>query len=248
MFKKIILSLLLPFLLIGCEDKKPNQKVLKVATSGDNPPFEFYENGKLTGFDIKLMEKIATQLGKTVEFVDMDFGGIIAALQSGRVDAAIAAFTPTEERKKAVDFSDVYYEALPSFIVLQGTSSISVHNMQNKILGVQMGTTHERAAQKISDQTPSLEIVSLNKIPDLIQALKARRVDAILIGSTEAQAIVQADSTLGSQEAKDLPIVEVGNVIVFPKGSPLKGPINDALKALEKDNTIVSLKKQWGLK
>lgn len=248
MFKKLILSLLLPFLLIGCEDKKPNEQVLKVATSGDNSPFEFYENGKLTGFDIKLMEKIAKQLGKTVEFIDMDFGGIIAALQSRRVDVAIAAFTPTEERKKAVDFSDIYYEALPSFIVLQGTPPISLHNSQGKTLGVQMGTTHERAAHKISEQNPSLEVLSLNKIPDLIQALKARRINAILIGSTEAYAIVHADSTLSTQEARDLPIVEVGNVIVFPKGSLLKGPVNEALKALEKDNTITSLKKEWDLK
>lgn len=247
MFKKIIVSLLFPFLFIGCEDQKSSPHILKVATSGDNPPFEFYEKGQLTGFDIELMQQVAAKIGKTIEFVDMDFGGIIAALQSGRVDAAIAGLTPTQERRKAVEFSDIYYEALPALITLKSVPYSSVEDLQNKILGVQMGSTHEKAAQKAIEIGRSLTIISLNKIPDLIQDLKAHRVDAILIGSTEAQAIIQADPMLSIQIPRDIPTTDIGNAIAFPKGSLLKEPIDKALKDLESDKSMAALKKKWVL-
>lgn len=248
MFKKIIIGLLMPLFFLGCEDQKSSENIMKVATSGDNLPYEFYENGQLTGFDIDLMKKIGAKLGKTIEFVDMDFGGIIAALQSGRVDAAIAGLTPTQERKVSVDFSEPYYQAVPAFITLRENSFSSILELQGKTLGVQMGSTHEKTAEKAAETIHPLTVRSLNKIPELIQDLKAKRIDAILIGGTEAKAIAAADSMLFAQEnVKDLHNMDTGNAIALPKESPYLELINEALRSLEEEKGFAALKKQWAL-
>ena len=49
-------------------------------------PFEYMQDGKVVGFDIELMDAIAKSLGLGVEIMNMEFKGLIPALQSNRID------------------------------------------------------------------------------------------------------------------------------------------------------------------
>ena len=69
------------------------------------PFFEYKVKGELVGFDIELGKMIAQELGKKAEFQDLQFSSILAAVQSGMVDAAISTISITEERQKTFDFS-----------------------------------------------------------------------------------------------------------------------------------------------
>ena len=105
---------------------KANGKLV-VGTAPGYPPFEFVvdKSGKsqVVGADIDLAKKIADEIGVKLEIKAMDFDALIMALQSSKVDMVITSMTPTEERKKSVDFSDVYFE---------GTNSILVNSNFNK--------------------------------------------------------------------------------------------------------------------
>ena len=87
-----------------------NAPVLKVGTDGASEPFSFVYNNQLAGHDIELISRIAYMLKMRIEFSQMPFSSTIVALTTGKVDVA-PTITPTEERDKQVDFSDVYYEA-----------------------------------------------------------------------------------------------------------------------------------------
>ncbi len=96
-------------------------KVIKVGTSADYPPFESVDsNGNKVGFDIELMNEVANRLGVKVEWVDMPFDSLIAAVQGGKIDASISAFNYSEERDKMIDFSDAYYTSEDAFTVADG--------------------------------------------------------------------------------------------------------------------------------
>jgi len=94
---------------------------LVVGTSADYAPYEFHKmiDGKDTiiGFDIEIAKEIAKDLGVTLEIQDMGFDGLLQALNAGKVDFVISGMTPTDERKKAVDFSKVYYVAKQGVII-----------------------------------------------------------------------------------------------------------------------------------
>lgn len=92
-------------------------QVIRMGTNAQFPPFEYYEGTKPVGFDISMSEMIARDYGKRLEVVDMDFGGLIAALQSGAIDFIAAGMTATDERRKNVDFSDTYYRSSQMIIV-----------------------------------------------------------------------------------------------------------------------------------
>jgi len=94
----------------------PNGTLL-MGTNADFPPFEFIEYGEIVGIDPDLARAIGDILGYQIEIVDMDFAGIILAVQTGQVDFGMAGMTITEERLEQVDFTQGYFLSGQSIIV-----------------------------------------------------------------------------------------------------------------------------------
>ncbi len=86
-------------------------KDLVVATDTAFVPFEFKQGDRYVGFDIDLWDAIAKDMGVTYKLQPMDFNGIIPGLQTHQVDVGIAGITIKDERRRAVDFSDPYYDS-----------------------------------------------------------------------------------------------------------------------------------------
>lgn len=83
--------------------------VLKVGMDPSDEPMCFIKDGKNTGFDCELIERIAYEMGRRVEYVNMNFPSLVPALKSGKIDVVISDITATEERRKMVDFTEPYY-------------------------------------------------------------------------------------------------------------------------------------------
>ena len=82
-------------------------EVLRVATSGTEEPYTFIMNGEQVGLAPEIIQRIASELGMRVEYVNMDLASKLAAVVAGKVDMA-TQLCSTEERRKQVDFTDVY--------------------------------------------------------------------------------------------------------------------------------------------
>jgi polar amino acid transport system substrate-binding protein len=87
---------------------KGGELVIGVSIGG--PPFTFMQNNQALGFDIELARRFAVSIGKEARFSDMEFGGLVAAVASHKVDLIISSIFITAERKKLIDFSEPYYE------------------------------------------------------------------------------------------------------------------------------------------
>jgi polar amino acid transport system substrate-binding protein len=100
---------------------KRETKMPQIANSGANgtlvagvstggAPFTFIQDNVLLGFDIELLDRFGAAIGKKIEYSDMEFGGLIAAVASGKVNLIAASIYITEERQKQINFSDPYFE------------------------------------------------------------------------------------------------------------------------------------------
>lgn len=96
--------------------KRPNGKLV-VATNAAFKPYEYYENGVMTGFDVDLLQAICDELGMEPDMEDMEFDSIINAVQSGKADVGASGMTVTEDRLKNIDFTDSYINAKQVIIV-----------------------------------------------------------------------------------------------------------------------------------
>lgn len=83
---------------------------LVVAIAANREPMCFISDNRIVGLDCELIERIAYKIGRPVVYSDMKFSSLIAALESGKADLAISNMSPTEERKKVVNFSDEYFK------------------------------------------------------------------------------------------------------------------------------------------
>lgn len=169
-----------------------------LGTSAEYAPYEFHKNidGKdtIVGFDIEIAKEIAKNLGVDLEIKDMDFGNLLTELKLGKVDFVIAGMTPDEERSKAVDFSEIYYEAKQAvFVRAEDKDKFkTMADLEGKSIGVQMGSTQEKIAQGIK----GAKLKSLGKTTELVLELKSKKVDALIVELPVAQGYVKTNPDL----------------------------------------------------
>ncbi len=82
---------------------------VKISIAAGAAPFQFYRDGKLTGFEIELCERFSIYIGRPVEFFDSDWASLVTSIAAGSNDMAISALNISPERTEAVDFSVPYY-------------------------------------------------------------------------------------------------------------------------------------------
>ena len=223
-----------------------NSKTLVMGTSADYPPFEYIDSAKgedIIGFDVDIANYIADELGYQVEIKDMDFSGLITALSSERVDFVLAGMTPTEERKENVDFSEIYYTA-NHMIVSSADEKISTpEELEGAKVGVQLGSIQEDKANEIKDSGVKMEIVTLNRIPELIQELKSGRYDAIIIEDTVANGYLKSNEDLTGENLPNTE--EAGSAVAFPKDSKLREDFDTVIKEMKESGKLDELIEKW---
>lgn len=243
-------SLLTLSLAAGCGANKQAQpgatdtkKKLVMATSADYFPYEYHDTSggkdQIVGFDIDIAKQITKDLGYELEIKDMDFNGLLPALQTGRVDFVMAGMTPNPERLKNADFSSIYYEAKNTIVSKKGSSLKTPADLKGKKVGVQLGSIQEEEAKKMEGVT----VVPLNKIPEIVQEIKSNRIDAAIIEDTVAKGYTSTNADL---EFTTIPNTEAaGSAVAFPKGSKQVDAFNKALQKLKDSGDIDKLIKKW---
>jgi arginine/lysine/histidine transporter system substrate-binding protein len=249
-FSIFLIGLLTIGLLTACGTSTENKsgegkKVLIMGTSADYPPFEYIDSAKsdeIIGFDVDLAKAITEKLGYEVKVRDMDFNGLIPALESGKVDFVLAGMTPTEKRKKNVDFSDVYYTAKHMIVAKKDSGIQTLEDLDGKVVGVQLGSIQADKAKEIA-KSVNIKIEDRNRIPELVQEIMAGRMDAAIIEDTVAKGYLEKNPELGGFKIEDKE--EAGSAIAFPKGSKLTDDFNRVLKEMKENGELDKLIVKW---
>ena len=124
--------------------------VLKVGVKNAVQGFSFQDTltGEYKGLEDSLAEMIAEHLGVDVEFTTVTAATRGELLDSGDIDAVLATFTITDERKKSWDFSTPYYTDYVSVLVEDSTGIKELADFKDKVVGVSSGSTSARALVK----------------------------------------------------------------------------------------------------
>lgn len=218
------------------------EKLLKMATSADFPPFESRDaEGNFEGFDIDLANLIAEELGYELEIEDMKFDGLIGALQADRIDMVMSGMSATDKRKKNVDFSTTYHHSGEMFVTTADSAIESLEDLEGKTVGVQLGTIQEEGAETLSEEY-GFEVKKVDDSGLLIQELNSNRIDVGYMDKTVGVGYVNEQDLKGFD---DPTMSSPGMGIAFPKGSELVTDVNDVLKKLEEEGKIQELEDKW---
>lgn len=175
----LIMSLLIGTMTYGAE------KIL-VGTNAEYKPYEYLENGKLTGFDIEFMEKIAKDAGYEVEWKNLSFDGLIPALQMKKIDVVIADMSATEERAKAVNFTIPYIKtgkaSTNAIVVAENSTIAKKEDIKGKNVGAQLATIQEDMAKSLGGI-----IKPYNNFTSALMAIQQGKLDAVVIANDAAE-------------------------------------------------------------
>lgn len=217
---------------------------LLVAHDTNFKPFEFRdETGAYTGFDIELWTELANRANLEFVFQPMDFNGIIPGLQTGQLDAAIAAMTITPERQQVVDMSDPYYDTGIMLVVRAEDAEKyqSLDDLEGKIIACKIGTS---PADYLRDEFGKASEVRLFPNNDGMYL-------EVLSGGAEA-AFFDESVVRDFAAASNGRLIVVGPLymgqsygIGFPKGSPHVAAINAALQSMREDGSYAALHAKW---
>jgi polar amino acid transport system substrate-binding protein len=235
------LLLALAVLSLGTGALHAQDNVLRVGTDPTFPPMEFVENDKRTGFDIELVEALGKAMGKQIQWVDIDFKGLIPGLVSKRFDMAVSAIYITDERKKVVDFTDSYYAGgLVAMVKSDNTTINKLADLDGKRVSVQVGT---KSVNYLGEHHPKVQRVEVEKNQEMFSLVAIGRTDAAVTGKPAA---FQYARTRGGMRVLDeqLTVEEYGMAV--RKDTPeLTAAVNAALVKLKADGTYAALVQKW---
>lgn len=171
---------------------------LIMGTNADFPPYEFIQDGKIVGIDAEIAAAIADKLGRKLVIDNMDFGAIIAAVQTGKIDMGMAGMTVTDERLESINFSKSYAKGVQVIIVREDSEIKSVDDLYegDKIytIGVQQDTTGDLYATWYLEDEGLATVDRYNKGSDAIMALTSGKVDCVIIDNEPAKSFVATNN------------------------------------------------------
>ena len=161
-------------------------ETFKVAVLGTLPPFNSMVDGVLDGYEVELMRRFALYVKRPVEFQLMDFGAIIPALISNKIDAALSSINVTEERQKMI--IQVPYYSSRSYVIVKrpenhSTVIKSESDLKGKTVGVNLGTLSETY---LYNKYGMSSVKSFNNDVDGITALRTDHIAAYYLDNINA--------------------------------------------------------------
>ncbi|MCS5422377.1 MULTISPECIES: basic amino acid ABC transporter substrate-binding protein [Psychrilyobacter] len=236
---KLIMAVIIGMLMVACGNEKKIEKIY-VGTNAEFAPFEYLEDGKTVGFDMDLMAEISKEIGVEMEIKDMAFDGLLPALQAKKVDMIIAGMTATEERKKAVNFSETYYKANQVIITAEDAEDIpDFEGLKGKKVGVILGFTGDVVVSEID----GVEVKKYNAGYAAIMDLKEGKIDAVVLDGEPAKNFVKNNEGIKITSAEGEK--EEYAMAVSKDNKELLEKVDSALITLKENGTYDKLLKKW---
>src|SRR5919198_1560429 len=173
---------------------------VRIGTQEDNPPFSVKNpaTGKWEGFDVDTGRELAKAIfgsqddpDKVIDWVAVTSQTRIPALTDNKADVIIKTFTINEERKKQIDFSDVYFRTGQRILVKKSNDAIKeVADLNGKTFCAQRGSTSEQNVTKVA---PQAKFFPAGSYPECLLALQQGSVEAVSTDETILFGLVRQD-------------------------------------------------------
>ena len=223
-----------------------DMKKVKIGTEGAYPPFNLIDtNGELAGFDVDIAKALCEAANFECEFVVQDWDGIIPGLIAKKYDAIVASMSITDERRKAVDFTNKYYNTPAKFVAAKGAElDISPEGLAGAVIGVQRATIHENFLRA---KFPEADIRAYATQDEANADLVSGRLDLIM-----ADSVALLEGFLKTEEGQDFEFVGPdykdpqyhgeGVGIAIRKGEDdLRLAFNEAIDKIRADGTYQAI-------
>jgi polar amino acid transport system substrate-binding protein len=223
--------------------------VLTIGTDKPAPPPWFQGNDPASGkgYESALAYDVAAQLGFTKPQVNWVYEPFSKAYTPGpkKFDFDVGEISVTPQRAQAVSFSGSYFNVQQSLVALKGTPITTRHtaaDLRGYVFGDQAGTTS--LAFVNGEIQPTQRPRVYQTMDEVTQALQNHQIAALVTDTASAQSI-SSSGIMGSVMVGRFPSTGEHFGLLFSKGNPLVGCVNQALATLKGNGTLAALQKKY---
>lgn len=211
-------------------------------SNGDKAAPIFGTSDYAYGYDVMVAQKLADQLGMTLEVHKVDWSSIVLGMNSGDYDAIIAGMGYTAERAAAVDFTEPYYIRDNVLVVKKDgplAGAASLEDFKGCSATTQLGTIWEQYVPQIPEVK---QLTYFETTSEVIMAVSTGSADTGILDEPTAMSacVANPDLTyikLEGDKGFTIPEGQSLNVCVAVKkgNTELRDKLDGALKAIEWD-------------
>jgi ABC-type amino acid transport substrate-binding protein len=223
---------------------------LRIGTYFVNPPFEFVSKGENVGFEVDLMNEVASRLALRPAYINTRWEVILQQMQDGLYDCIVGGITITPERRRTLAWSTPYMTTTLSLVV-NSEKSPQIHSaadLKSASVGLQAATTDYdvAVAMQKKGQIGSIKVYSFDHIDDAMTDLAAGRITAVM--KVFPVAAWLARQTPGLRIVAQVPDDPQPLGVGFRQDNPgLLAAVNRALADMSRDGTYTRLAQKWGV-
>ena len=219
-------------------------RVLKMLLLKDAPPLSYRnEKGDFVGFNVDLGRLLCEALKAQCEFQEALHTDIISLVANGNVDVGMVSLIITPERAKRVAFTEPYRYSKTFWI-----SHLPMTQSKNARVGVVDGSVQHKWAMDNGRQH-GWRIVTLAVNPELSNALRDGRVDAVISPSSTALEIMkERDLSQAGFSARVIEAEEFNNpvaIAVNPSDKDLCEKLNAALRIIKNNGQLDKINSKY---
>ncbi|MBU5211332.1 MULTISPECIES: basic amino acid ABC transporter substrate-binding protein [Heyndrickxia] len=222
-----------------------DNKTLSVGTEATFAPFEFMKKGKVTGFDVDLLNAVAKEAGYEVKIKNTGWDTMMAGVQDESIDIGMAGITINKKRLKTYDFSHPYFESINMIVAPKDSPIENAKDLKDKRIGVQNGTTGQMASEALFGEN-NKNILKYETSAMAFMALENGDVEAVVTDYAVAKEYVEKNPDKNVKTIDDRTnFTPEYYGIMFHKDSKLKAKFDQALNKILDDGTYTEIYKKW---
>jgi len=215
-------------------------------------PYEYFDAGKIVGYDCDLAKAVADKVGVNVRFVDTAWDGIIPALYAGKFDVIMSAMTITKERTQKVSFSMPYGDASNMLLLrASGDPVTTADELGDHGVGAQLGSAGAQVARDFEaklkgEGKPGYTDLKLyDHYPEAYLDLQNHRIDAV-VNSLSSLDVVMKDQPGKYRMIGGIQVIKAYFGMAFRKDdTAMQTAVNEVLAAMKADGSLATLQTKW---
>ncbi|WP_067726961.1 transporter substrate-binding domain-containing protein [Oceanobacillus damuensis] len=229
----------------GGTESSSEDKVIKIGATPDGYPLYYMEDSEIKGFVVEVMETIIENAGYETEWVLSDWSGVLASLETGKIDTA-AGFALTPERAEKYDYTEPYYYSRVGIGVSKENDTINtLEDLKGKQAANILGSNYGEVLKE-NDSNNEIEVINYEGPEVVYQDVASGKIDAFVTGR-EMLLVQVKDKEIPLKVAEEA-FGEKPVAMPFVKNEENKKRIeelNQSHEELKADGTIKELSEKW---
>ncbi|WP_347310821.1 transporter substrate-binding domain-containing protein [Defluviimonas sp. SAOS-178_SWC] len=225
--------------------------VVTVGTEAAYEPFEFIEDGKITGYSKQILDAVVADLGVDLNQLDLPWQGILPGVLAKKFDFVATSVSINAERAQKYAYTRPIGSVQTIVLVRSDNDDIhSAADLAGKVVATQLASAEQPVVEaynvelKSETGTGFADLKLFQAFPETYVAVGSGQVDAALIGSNGAAALMR------KQPDKFKIVGEVGEPrylawVTHPDDTDLRDYLNDVIGELADSGKLTEWQQEW---